>query len=50
MYNMTIFEQKKFLSKKSLIDKISMRLLRLEFKSVNTIKSKAIKYIAKNIA
>ena len=26
-----------------------MRLLRLEFKSDNTIKSKAIKYIAKNI-
>ena len=30
-------------TKKSLIDKISMRLLRLELKSDNTIKTKAIK-------
>ena len=37
------------LTKKTLIAKISMRLLRLEFKSDNTIKSKAIKHIAKKI-
>ena len=33
------------LTKKTLIDKISMSLLRLEFMSDNTIKSKAMKYI-----
>ena len=33
--------------KKTLIDKISMRLLGLEFKSDNTLKSKAIKHIVK---
>ena len=37
------------LTKKTLIDKISMRLLRLEFKSDNAIKSGAIKYIVKKI-
>ena len=36
-------------TKKILIDKISMRLLRLGFKSDNVIKSKTIKYILKKI-
>ena len=35
------------LTKKTLIDKISMRFLRLEFNSDNAIKSKATKYIVK---
>ena len=39
------------LTKKGLIAKISMRLLKLEFKSDNIIKPKAMKYIVeKNIA
>ena len=38
------------LTKKILIGKISIRLLRLEFKSGTKIKSNAIKYIAKNTA
>ena len=37
------------LTKKTLIDKILMRLLQLIFKSDNTINSKAIKYIFKKI-
>ena len=36
-------------SKKSLIDKISNKLLRLEFKSNNPINTKWLKYIVKNI-
>ena len=35
--------------KKTLINKISTRLLRLEFKSDNIIKSKAIKFIVNEI-
>ena len=35
------------LTKKILIDKVSMRLLGLNFKSDNTIKSKAIKCVVK---
>ena len=35
--------------KKSLINKISTRLLGLEFKSDNIIKSKAIKYFLKKV-
>ena len=35
------------LTKKGLIDKISMRLLGLDFKLDNTKKSKAIKYVVK---
>ena len=39
------------MTKKGLIAKISMRLLKLEFKSDNIIKPKAMKYIVeKNIA
>ena len=34
---------------KILINKISTRLLRLEFKSDNIIKSKALKLVVKNI-
>ena len=37
------------LTKKTLIDRVSLRLLGLEFKSDTAIKSKAIKYIAKKI-
>ena len=37
------------LTKKPLIDKISIKLLKLEFKSDNIIKSKATKCIAKKI-
>ena len=37
------------LSKKSLIDKISRRLLELEFKSNHSIKSKYLKSIVKKI-
>ena len=36
-------------SKKTLINEASTRLLELEFKSDNIIKSKAIKFIAKKI-
>ena len=36
-------------TKKSLIEKILMRLLTLEFESYNKLKSKAIKYIVKKI-
>ena len=36
-------------SKTSLIDKISQRLLELEFNSNHSIKSKALKYVAKNV-
>ena len=36
-------------SKKSLIDKISTRLLELKFKSDHSIKSKAFKYVVKKI-
>ena len=44
-----IFRHIKQSTKKSLINKISMRLLGLEFKSDNKIKSKAMKYIVKKI-
>ena len=44
-----IFRNIKQSTKKSLINKISMRLLGLEFKSDNKIKSKAMKYIVKKI-
>ena len=37
------------MTKKTLINKTSIRLLRLEFKSETMIKSKAIKCIAKKI-
>ena len=36
-------------TKKTLINKTSMRLLGLEFKPDNTIKSKAMKFIVKTI-
>ena len=36
-------------TKKALSDKISMRILELEFKSKNMTKPKAIKYIVKKI-
>ena len=42
-------QQTKQSTKKTLIGNISMRLLGLKFKSDNTLKSKAMKYIAKNI-
>ena len=44
-----IFRHIKQSSKKTLINKISTRLLGLEFKSDNTIKSKAIKFIVKKV-
>ena len=37
-------------AKKSLIDEISNKLLRLEFKSNNSIKTKCLKYVVKNTA
>ena len=37
----------KLSTKKSMINKISIRLLELEFKSENMLKSKAIKHIVK---
>ena len=39
----------KKLSKGSLIDKISKRLFRLEFKSNHWIKSRALEYVVNNI-
>ena len=36
-------------TKKSLIDDLSKRLLELEFKSNHSIKSKCLKWIAKNV-
>ena len=42
-------QQTKQSTKKTLIGNISMRLLGLKFKSDNTLKSKAMKYIVKNI-
>ena len=44
-----IFRHIKQSTKKTLINKISTRLLRLEFKSDNITKSKAINFIAKKI-
>ena len=44
-----IFRGNKQSSKKTLINIIAMRLLGLQFKSDNTIKSKAIKFIVKKI-
>ena len=45
-----IFRYIKQSTKKILISKTSMILLRLEFKSGNIIKSKAIKFSAKNVS
>ena len=46
-----IVESNKKLTKKSLIDKLSIKLLGLEFKSNNSIKTKCLQYIVKkNIA
>ena len=42
-----IFRHIKQLTKKTLIKKISTRLLGLEFKSDNTVKPKAMKFVAK---
>ena len=42
-------KQTKVLTKKSLIDDLSKRLLELEFKQHNPIKSKCLKWIVKNI-
>ena len=42
-------KQTKVSTKKSLIDDLSKRLLELEFKSNHSIKSKCLKWIAKNI-
>ena len=36
-------------TKKSLVDELSNKLLRLEFKSDNSIKTKCLKYVVKNI-
>ena len=36
-------------TKKSLIDELSNKLLRLEFKSNNSIKTKCLKYVVKHI-
>ena len=47
--NNEIFRNINQSTKKSLINKISMRLLGLEFKSDNMIKSKAMKFFIKNI-
>ena len=44
-----IFRHIKQSSRKTLINKILKLLLELEFKSDNTIKSKAMKYIVKKI-
>ena len=44
-----IVKSTKKLAKKSLIDDILKRLLGLEFKSNNSIKSKCLKYIVKHI-
>ena len=44
-----IYRHIKNSSKKSLIDKISKRLLELEFKSNHSIKSKCLKWVVKNI-
>ena len=37
------------LTKKSLIDELSNKLLRLEFKSTNSIKTKCLKYVVKEV-
>ena len=42
-------KQNKVSSKKSLIDDLSKRLLEFEFKSNRSMKSKCLKWIAKNI-
>ena len=42
-------KQNKLSAKKSLIDDLSKRLLKLEFKQYNPIKSKCLKWIVKNI-
>ena len=42
-------KQTRISNKKSLIDNLSKRLLELEFKQHNTIKSKCLKWIGKNI-
>ena len=42
-------KQTKVSTKKSLIDDLSKRLLELEFKQHNPIKSKCLKWIVKNI-
>ena len=39
----------KKLAKKSLIEELSNKLLRLEFKSNNSIKTKCLKYVVKKI-
>ena len=44
-----LVESNEKLNKESLIDKISIRLLKLEFKSNNSIKTKCLKWIVKNI-
>ena len=44
-----IFRHIKQLTKKTVINNISMRLLRLEFKSDNIVKPKATKFIVKKI-
>ena len=44
-----IIESKEKLNKESLRDKTSIRLLKLEFKSNNSIKTKCLKWIVKNI-
>ena len=45
----SIEKQTKVSSKKSLIDDLSKRLLESEFKSNRSMKSKCLKWIAKNI-
>ena len=45
----SIKKQTKVSTKKSLIDDLSKRLLKLEFKSNHSIKSKCLKWIVKNI-
>ena len=42
-----IVESNKKLTKKSLIDELSNKLLRLEFKSNNSIKERCLKYVFK---
>ena len=44
-----IKESIKKLTEKALIDKLSNKLLRLEFKSTNSIQTNCLKYVVKNI-
>ena len=47
--NRHIKKSTKEINKKSLIDEISSRLLKIEFKSGDSIKTKLLKYVAKKV-